>query len=167
MVTAHPKDGVLLWSRLRRYIFISCYESIWLLAPTTRCIQQLDAFLHQCANMTWSTKATDDCPLSILWTFYKQRVVARPFLGSALFQASFLSHYPIWFMRLVRGGLGPRFEIWTWFLPFPSGLMLFQWFHCFIQVRRWRMEVVVSWWYACWWMLSTRQWQWWCKEMPF
>jgi len=175
LVTAHPKDGLYCDQDLGDTF-------LFFVVKVFDCLhQQLDAFLHQCAYMTWSTKGMNDCPLSILWTFYKQRVVARPFLGLA----SFPSHCPIWFMRLLSG-LRPRLEIWTWtvafsslsfwgcclgfgccpllFLPFPFGLMLFQWFYCFIQVKGWRMEMVVSWWYAWWWMLSTWQWQWWCKE---
>ncbi len=36
--------------------------------------QQVDDFLHQCANMTWSAKGFGG-PLSIICSFYRQRVL--------------------------------------------------------------------------------------------
>jgi hypothetical protein len=72
-ITPPPKDG------------LNCDQDLgdtflFLVVKVFDCLhQQLDAFWHQWANMTWSTKGKDDRPLSNLWTFYKHGVVARPF----------------------------------------------------------------------------------------
>ncbi len=36
--------------------------------------QQVDNFLHQCANMTWLTKCCKEISLSILHSFYRQKM---------------------------------------------------------------------------------------------
>jgi hypothetical protein len=55
----HPKDDFI---PIAIEIFICLY-------------QQADDFLHQCANMMWSTIGFGGPPLSIICSFYRQRVL--------------------------------------------------------------------------------------------
>ncbi len=58
----------LLGSIPNEHVSPSNYKGFWMSTPKT------NKFLLQCANMVWGTKATRSPTLSVLRTFYKQRV---------------------------------------------------------------------------------------------
>jgi hypothetical protein len=68
MVTGQAKDGLYYDQFVIDMFFLLTMEGF-------KCLhQQLDKFLHWCANMAWGAKGIGSLLLWVLRTFYRQRV---------------------------------------------------------------------------------------------